>query len=128
MTDIQWLATKGERNLVVARNLFEDGFYDVAVSRAYYAMFYLASAALLTRRLEYRRHGQLVAAFGHHLAAPGILPAHLHESLTEALELRLRSDYRAQEEVSAEIAAEILGEAEEFVEAVKAFLEKESQT
>jgi uncharacterized protein (UPF0332 family) len=125
MTSVEWFVNRGQRNLAAARKLYEDAFYDIAVSRAYYAMFYLASAVLLTRGHEYRRHGTLVAGFGYHLARPGILPARLQESLTEAFELRLRSDYGATGEIHEDVAAQVLRKAEEFVTLVKAFLEKE---
>ena len=127
MTEVAWFVDKANRSLAAARRLYEGGFHDFCVSRAYYAMFYMASAALLTRGLRFRRHGALVAGFGHHLAYAGILPASLHESLAEAFELRIRSDYRALEDIQADVAAEILHQAEEFLAVVRTFLEKESQ-
>lgn len=40
---------RAHRSLRSARNLLEDGDYDFAMSRAYFAMFYAATAALLPR-------------------------------------------------------------------------------
>lgn len=49
-----------------ARLLFDDELYGFAVSRAYYAMFYLASAILLKKGLNFSKHQAVVAAFGSH--------------------------------------------------------------
>ena len=40
------LVQKAERSIRGARVLMEDGLHEFAVSRAYYAMFYLAEALL----------------------------------------------------------------------------------
>jgi uncharacterized protein (UPF0332 family) len=48
MTPVQAaLLKKAKNSLDAARLLVERGFYDFAVSRAYYAMFYVAEAFLL---------------------------------------------------------------------------------
>ena len=41
-----------------AKNIFAIGLYDDAVSRAYYAMYYAAKAALLSQGLDLRRHSR----------------------------------------------------------------------
>ena len=44
--EIQSLMTRAKRSLRSAGNLLNDDDHDFAMSRAYYAMFYAASAAL----------------------------------------------------------------------------------
>lgn len=51
----------------------EDGFHDVAASRAYYAVFYAASAALMAEGLGFTKHGGLITAVHQHLIKPGRL-------------------------------------------------------
>jgi uncharacterized protein (UPF0332 family) len=41
---IEALFTKSRESLTAAHVLIQDGYYDFAASRAYYAMFYAASA------------------------------------------------------------------------------------
>lgn len=43
------LMVKAERAIQSAENTMNDGDYDFAVSRVYYAMFYIASACLVKR-------------------------------------------------------------------------------
>jgi uncharacterized protein (UPF0332 family) len=127
-SEIASLIAKSQGNLTGAQLLYQGGLYDIAVSRAYYAMFYLVSAALLNRGVTLRRHSAVVAAFSEHFVKNGVLPTHLHRHLLDAFDQRTRGDYRVFEEVSREEAHEQLERAEEFVGIVKAFLEQESQT
>jgi len=46
-TDIVWLLDKAERSLSAARLLLDQEHHDFAISRAYYAMFYVLRAFLL---------------------------------------------------------------------------------
>lgn len=42
----------------------KNGLYDFAVSRAYYAMFYIAEAFLLGQDLSFSSHAGVISAFG----------------------------------------------------------------
>ncbi len=53
MSEIPALLAKAQRYLRSADLLFQDGDYESCISRAYYAMFYCAQAALLTRSLTF---------------------------------------------------------------------------
>jgi uncharacterized protein (UPF0332 family) len=49
---IEALFTKARESLAAAQVLIKDGYYDFAASRAYYAMFYVASALLAVLELS----------------------------------------------------------------------------
>jgi uncharacterized protein (UPF0332 family) len=53
---------RAEQAVDAARKLVSDGYYDFAASRAYYAVFYAASALLLHEGLEFRKHSGVIAA------------------------------------------------------------------
>jgi uncharacterized protein (UPF0332 family) len=53
----------------------QECLYDFSVSRAYYAMFYVAQALLLSEGLAYSKHSGVIAAFGEHFAKTGRVPA-----------------------------------------------------
>jgi uncharacterized protein (UPF0332 family) len=53
--------------LVTARDNLQLGHFRVAVSRAYYAMFYAATALLGSQGLWRSKHQGVIAAFGEHL-------------------------------------------------------------
>jgi len=117
--EITKLAAKGDRNLQAAREQLRNGHTDVAVSRGYYAMFYYATALLLTKNLRLSKHSAVISAFGEHFAKPQLVPQYLHRKLMDAFELRSTGDYEYMEEISLQEAEELLKDAEEFISEIK---------
>lgn len=120
--EIRELLRKGRESLEAAKLLLQQGYYDFAASRGYYAMFYAAEAALLSMGLSFSKHSAVVAAFGQQLAAPGKLPAHFHRYLLDAFDLRMIGDYDAPGAVGESRARRVLGWAEEFLQEIEEFL------
>jgi uncharacterized protein (UPF0332 family) len=100
------LLGKAEDSIGAAKLMRENGYYDFAVSRAYYAMFYLAEAFLLGAGLAFSKHSAVHAAFGEHFVRTGIVPPALHRALIHGMEVRLTGDYDSAKEVSNEEATE----------------------
>lgn len=48
MNQVERLLAKAKENIAAARLLQKQGYSDIAASRAYYAMFYVAEALLYT--------------------------------------------------------------------------------
>jgi len=122
-TEVEKLIKKGRRSLAAAEQLYKNGDYDFSVSRAYYAMFYLAEAALLAKGLAFSKHAQVIAAFSEHLVKTGHVPRRLHQALYRAFELRNRADYAAEPFPPKEAKA-ILGAAGEFIADLEAHLKR----
>ena len=104
-----------------AHELFESEYYGFAASRAYYAMFYAAEAALLSRSLSYSRHSGVISAFGQHFAREGILPAELHNTLRHAFDMRNLGDY-STEPFPREDAENVLQDMQVFLDAIEGYL------
>ncbi len=122
-TEIERLIEVAEDSLDAAEGLFENEHYGFAASRAYYAMFYAASAALLTKGLTYSRHSGVVSGFGRHFSSAGLLPRQLHLDFDRAQKLRLLGDY-STEPFEQSTAEEVLRNARRFVDAVRGYLEE----
>lgn len=122
--EIEALLKKALDSIKGARLLFDDDLYGFAVSRAYYAMFYLVSAVLLTKDMNFSKHQAVVAAFGQHFVKTGIFKHKFHQYLVEAFEQRQIGDYEPMEEITKETAQKCIDRAEEFLVAVRAYLEK----
>ena len=75
------LLKKAKDSLDAARLLVERGFYDFAVSRSYYAMFYVAQAFLLGEGLSFSKHSAVIAAFGQRFIKTGEVPQEFHRYL-----------------------------------------------
>jgi len=71
---VQALIKKSKTSLAAATALSRDGFTEAAISRAYYAAFYLAQAALATKDISRSKHSGVIAAFGSYLTKKGVLP------------------------------------------------------
>jgi len=120
--EIDALLEMADKSIRGARLLFEDGLYGFAVSRSYYAMFYLATAVLLTKDLNFSKHKAVVAAFGQHFVKTNIFDHKFHRYLVEAFEQRQIGDYEPVEEITKEIAQKSIGMAAEFSDAAKGYL------
>jgi uncharacterized protein (UPF0332 family) len=116
------LLEKARASIRAARLLAGEHLHDFAVSRAYYAMFYLAQALLLGEGLAFSKHSAVIAAFGRHLVKRGRLDAELHLYLREAQDQRNRGDYGTGDPLGAEESAEQTRRAEAFLSATERIL------
>ena len=108
----QALLNQAQRSIAAAQSLVQQGFYDFAVSRAYYAMFYVAEALLDQEGLTFSSHAAVISAFGQHLARTGKVPVEFHRQLIDAQAQRTRADYDPQSGLSQFDAEIILSQAQ----------------
>jgi uncharacterized protein (UPF0332 family) len=114
MNEIGALIAKAQRYLKSAKLLLEDGDYESSISRSYYAMFYCAQAALLTKGLTFSSHKGVISVFGELFIKTGVFPREFGRELNKAFEKRQLGDYESVSAVSEEDAQEILIRAKEF--------------
>lgn len=106
---------KARKSLEVAKQINESGYHEFAVSRAYYSMFYLASAFLEGENLSYGKHSAIIAAFGQYFAKTEKVPPKYHRWLIEAEKMRKGADYNLDIDISQEDASTIISQAEEML-------------
>jgi len=117
LTDQQsGLLAKAHRTVHSARLLFADGDYDGAVSRAYYAMFYVAEALLLSKGGTFSKHSAVVSAFGKEFAKTGTIPGEYHRHLLDAQDARTRGDYQTISYLTEEETLQHIAHAEQLLE------------
>lgn len=126
MSAIHDLIAKAERFLRTAQKAVELGDYDTCASRCYYAMFYLAEAALLTKSVTASSHKGVITLFGQHFVKTGIFPRELGRALSEAYDKRLIGDYATGLGITLEEAEDLLTSAQHFVQLVKEYLKHQS--
>jgi uncharacterized protein (UPF0332 family) len=107
---------KAQKSIEVARQINQLGNPEFAISRAYYAMFYIATAFLETQNLNFSKHSGVIAAFGQNFAKTGQVPQKYHRYLIETEKLRKAADYSFELEFSQSDANEIIAKAEEMLE------------
>ena len=110
------LLQKARDSVRGARLLADEGLYDFAASRAYYAMFYVAEAFLLGEGLSFSKHGATIGEFGRRFARTGIVPAEYHRYLMDAHDQRAVGDYGIGSGLTEAQANDQIAHAEQFLE------------
>ena len=118
----QQLLEKAHNSLRASKILSTEEIYDVAVSRAYYAMFYIAEAFLLDDNLTFSKHSAVISKFGEYFARTGRVPVEFHRHLIQAEQSRIRADYDAASQVTQTEADEQITHAETFLTFARANL------
>lgn len=109
------LLRKALQKLAASKFLLAQGFAEDAVSRAYYAMFYIAEAFLDGEGLAFSSHAAVLGEFGRVFAKTGRISSEFHRFLLEASQERLGGDYDEVYVLSAEEALKHLERAESFL-------------
>jgi len=123
MKEISALIQKAQRYLKSAELLLKDGDSESSVSRTYYAMFYAAEAALLTKSLSFSSHKGVISAFSEHFIKTDIFPREMGRELNRAFEKRQIGDYEYTFIISEEEAEQMLRSGKEFVGSITHFLD-----
>jgi len=113
---------KAERSLKAAQKLIEANLADDAISRAYYAVFHSARAALKVKGIETSTHQGLITQFALHLVKTGLLEAEYGDILRQEKEDRETGDYEPFTSFGLDEAEKLVKDAEKFVFRIKKFI------
>ncbi|WP_447979714.1 HEPN domain-containing protein [Candidatus Nitrospira bockiana] len=119
---IQGYLSKAQHKLRVARDLANNREWDDAVSRAYYAAFHAAQAALLAEGQKADTHKGLVTLFGLLFIKSGRLEKKWGKFLANLKDDREAGDYEALSYLDEDTARRAVSEAEGFVAEVSRYL------
>lgn len=126
-SEVDILINQAEKRLHAARHLFDEGFYDDSVSRAYYSMYFSASAIFQVMGITIKTHKGLVARFGLDFVNNGIIERSYGRALRIAEELRSEADYSISRNISKDEAENALLDAEMFLDRIKRAIEEMDQ-
>jgi uncharacterized protein (UPF0332 family) len=112
---------RAREELETARDNIAHGHFRAAVSRAYYAVFYMASAALFSRSVQRAKHSGVESAFSQYLVKPGDIEPEFSQLYQRARRQREEADY-AEEPIDEVAARQTLADAERFVDRLERFL------
>ncbi len=128
MKEIRDFTAKAEKFLSTAERALDTGDYDSCVSRCYYAMFFTAEAALLTKNVTASSRKGVISLFGEHFVKTNILERNLGKALNDAYDKRLVGDYGVGFTVTEGQAKDLLKTARDFVQKLKSYLKKWIET
>ena len=130
MNEVTSAREKAHRSLRTARLALEDDDADGAVSRTYYAAFYIASAALMLVGERPKTHAGVADRFWVRFAETEQIPRDVAKMIHRALNARLKADYDFIGRYDTAAAADLLNDVKVFVDEAEALvdrLEKESE-
>jgi uncharacterized protein (UPF0332 family) len=113
------------QSIEAAKELVARGYYDFAASRAYYAAFYAATAALLREGLELSKHSGVIASVHQRLVKTGKLEKGQGKELNWLFGLRNVGDHGVTAHVSQEDAQRAVYVAEGFLRVIQPLLRRE---
>jgi len=119
---IQDLIEKAKKYMHTAEYALGAGDYDSSASRCYYAMFFVAQAALLTKGLSASSHRGVIGLFGQHLVKTEIVEKRFGKALNDAYDRRLAGDYGVGPAVTKDQAQDLLETARDFVGRLEDYL------
>lgn len=110
--------------LEVARENLENKHVNSACNRAYYAIFYAASALLFSKGKTYGKHSAVLAAFRQYFIKTGEFDVKWSDDYKIIMESRHSGDYELYDLLEEETVADMIEKAQEFVEEVTKWLQK----
>ncbi len=99
-----------------------DRHYSTTVNRAYYAIFYAASATLASKGIGRSKHSGVQSAFGYEFIRTGVIEPEYGKMYTTALTNRLDSDYDIHTTTDETTARRVLADAQKFVARIEDYL------
>lgn len=122
--DVEALLDRAARYLDSAELLLEDGDRESCVSRAYYAMFFAAEAALLEEGIETSTHRGVITTFGQRFVQDGPLPGEMGRLLSTTMQKRQVSDYDPHPGIGEAEARSVLDDARGFLDRIAKMLDR----
>ncbi len=126
-TAVKYWLRMAEESLASAKSELDAGRLHFTVNRVYYACFYSASAVLLNRGLEFKRHSGVRDALHQHLVKTGDLSDEWGKFYSRLFQNRQEGDYRELTQFDTEEVAHLVERTQSFLERMKAFVPKRLQ-
>jgi uncharacterized protein (UPF0332 family) len=115
---------RSHEDIDTARLLLANGKYKVALTRAYYAIFYTASAMLFSEGIKRSKHSGVQSAFRQSFIRSGVIEAEYSDIYGAVRDARELSDYDLWFMPVEEFTETIIADAERFVSRMEQYLRK----
>ena len=99
------------------------GRFSFSVNRIYYACFYTVSALLLQKKLEFKKHSGVRAAFHKYFVKDGLVKHEYGQFYDELFEARQRADYIGFVHFDSSQVIQWLQEAKKFIKSITSLIE-----
>jgi uncharacterized protein (UPF0332 family) len=113
---------KAEQFIRSAQILTDEGDFDSAASRLYYAMLFIAQALLESRGLSFSSHRATISAYGQYFAKTEELDPKFHKVLLNAFSQRQLGDYTVNSGLQQQDIDPLISDAVAFLNAAREWL------
>ncbi|OGO41506.1 MAG: hypothetical protein A2Z04_00530 [Chloroflexi bacterium RBG_16_57_9] len=113
---------RAREELETAQENIAHGHFRAAVSRAYYAVFYMASAAPFSQSVQRAKHSGVESAVSQFLVKPGHIEPEFSRLYQRVRRQREEADYADESNIDETTARQALSDAERFVDRLERFL------
>ena len=113
---------KAGETINAATLLFDNGFFNDAISRLYYHVLHNVRALLLTEGLEPKSHEGALRLLSLHFVKEGIFEAQVAHTFSKLMKYREEADYNPSYVFTAEDFVDFKREAEDLSNRIRAFL------
>ncbi len=110
--------------LEVAEQVLRSEHYSSACNRAYYAVFYAASAVLYSKGKAFGKHSAVLAFFRQAFIKTGEFDRKFSDDYEFIMASRQTADYELYDHLEKEQAVEVITKAQGFVEEVEKWLRR----
>ncbi|HAR46157.1 MAG TPA: hypothetical protein DCS05_08305 [Nitrospiraceae bacterium] len=122
---VRYWRLKADESLASAKREMDAGAFAFAMNRIYYAAFYAVSAALLDRRLSFKKHSGVRATFHREFIKTGLLDTSWGKFYDRLFEDRQEGDYIALTQFDREYVQSQLDRCGEFLAQLKPLISSE---
>ena len=111
--------SRAKETLKEAAVLSQNGFYNTAVTRLYYACYYATEALLLKDHIQAQTHSGVKTMLAMHFVSTGKIPVAIGKTLSTLYEKRQSSDYDDFVYCSQTDVDELTVKAVEFIQTIE---------
>ena len=116
---IRYRIERANETLLEVKSHLDNGFWNTAINRMYYACYYAVSALLVKNNVEVNSHAGVRQQFGQLYVKPGIIDRDLGKHFTELFEKRNRGDYNDFIDFDESEALELFPKTVELIDRIK---------
>ena len=121
---VQYRLQRAHETLAEVPFLREQGFFNTATNRLYYACYYAAVALLLKHHITTETHAGVKTKLGLHFVATGKITKESGRAFTNIFDCRQRGDYDDYYYSSKEEIDELYPKAKRFIEEVDGLMKE----
>lgn len=120
---VRYRMERASETMEEARILADNGYYNAAVNRLYYACFYATQALLLKHHIAATTHAGVKSMLGLHFVSKGIISVEHGKTFNTLFEKRHSSDYEAFAYCDKDLIDDLTPLAKAYISRIKELLE-----